>query len=99
MNRLGSEYDILQSFKAGATMEDEPKILYDTNSTVDATGYDINFVISVVATYLLINGIVAAFVARHNGRSMMLGFLSGFFMGPLGIVAYMIMGSTNPTRK
>lgn len=49
-------------------------------------------VLSIVVTYCVVCGIVAALVARYNGRSIALGFLSGFFFGPFGIMTHMIMG-------
>lgn len=53
---------------------------------------DFNNVMSVIAIYALICGVVCATIAHRNGRSSMLGFISGIFMGQLGVATYMIMG-------
>lgn len=61
-----------------------------TESALDSINFDL--VITVILVLLLICGVVTALVARHNGRSVALGFLSGLFFGTFGIMTYMIMG-------
>jgi hypothetical protein len=56
------------------------------------SGLDMNLILSVLAVYLLVCGLVTATVAHRNGRSSMLGFLSGIFFGQFGIMTHMIMG-------
>lgn len=46
----------------------------------------------------LVMGIVAAAIAEYNERRPFHAFLAGFFFGPLGVVAYMIMGETVELR-
>lgn len=62
----------------------------DTSSFVDSINFDL--IITIVLVILIACGIIAALVARHNGRSVALGFLSGFFFGTFGIMTHMVMG-------
>lgn len=73
-----SESEVMQNYETGS------------ESVLDTLNYDL--IITVVIVALLICGVVAALVARHNGRSVALGFLSGFFFGTFGIMTHMIMG-------
>lgn len=64
----------------------------DQNGSVQSNFFDMNTLMTVLVMYCLICGVVTALVAKHNDRSIPLAFMSGFFLGQLGIVAHMIMG-------
>ena len=68
----------------------------DINQT--STGVDFNVVMTVSVVAMLIFGIVTAFVAKHNERSVIPAFFSGFFLGPIGLASYMIMGESIELR-
>lgn len=69
-------------------------ITYADEMTNGSSGFNIETAMSIIVAYCFICGIVAALIARHNGRSVPLGFMAGFFMGHIGIAAHMIMGKS-----
>lgn len=73
--------------------EEQAVITYPQEVTESAAWYtNFDTIMTIVIVYLFACGVVAALVARHYGRSPVLGFLSGFFFGPFGIMTNMIMG-------
>jgi uncharacterized integral membrane protein len=76
--------------------------MYDDQTIANQSqqqGINITTALNYLALYCLICGIVAAIVAKHNSRSVVLGFLAGAFMGPIGIAAHMIMGESETMYK
>ena len=59
-------------------------------------GFEVVMTIWVVAAILC--GFVTMIIAVENERSKFLAFISGFFLGTLGIITYMIMGETVELR-
>lgn len=62
------------------------------------SGYWVIGIISAAIFLAFIYGCVAASIANYNERSRLHAFFAGFFFGPLGIVAYMIMGESIELR-
>jgi len=56
--------------------------------------------VSVVIWFVLsmIMGFVASAIANYNERRQVHAFFAGFFLGPLGVIAYMIMGESIDLR-
>ena len=81
---------------------------YQLNQLIEAlneaqakTAPDSMTIFAIVAIWFVASlamGIVASAIAEHNERKPFLAFLAGFFFGPLGVVAYMIMGETIELR-
>jgi hypothetical protein len=81
---------------------------YQINQLVDALNEaqanstsDSMTIFAIVAIWFVASlamGIVASAIAEHNERKPFLAFLAGFFFGPLGVVAYMIMGESIELR-
>lgn len=77
-------------------MEDQAYIIESSEKVAEATPWfmDFNTIALIVIAISVICGFVTMAVAITNHRSAFLGFLSGFFLGQLGIAAYMIMGES-----
>lgn len=75
-------------------------IIYDPNLPESTPWFtDVNNLIAVALLIAVACGLVAALVARHNGRSVPLGFLTGLFFGPLGVMTCMIMGENSGVNR
>ncbi len=59
-------------------------------------------IVAITAIFILVQaiicGIIATFIAHENERSKSLAFVTGFFLGPLGIAIYAIIGETIELR-
>jgi hypothetical protein len=59
------------------------------------------WIIGILVASLLIAilfGFATASIANYNERRRLNAFFAGFFLGPLGVVAYMIMGESIELR-
>lgn len=63
---------------------------------------DPNAVLSVTLITCIIFGVIFGIttgaVAKYNERSVFAGFMTGFFLGPMGLCTYMIMGESIELR-
>lgn len=77
---------------------DELTKAINNSSQLGISGGWIIGILAVSFVMALIFGCVAASIANYNERKRLNAFFAGFFLGPLGVVAYMIMGESIELR-